>query len=154
MTGQTTMTPRVDLTGQTTAETLEAGPATTVVESLPLLDPFNRRRVLPAGTAPPGRYLELEGEGALWLLPLRREVTHLGRGLAVDVRLGDYRVSRRHAIVACRGSRVWLLDDRSANGTFVNGRQVEEAELHDGDVVLLGPVALRYRELSAPPSAA
>lgn len=152
--GPITLKPRFDLTGPATAETLEVAPAAAPVESLPLLDQLNRRRALPAGTAPPGRYLELEGDGALWLLPLEREVTHIGRGLAVDVRLSDDRVSRRHAIVARRGSRVRILDDRSANGTFVNGRRVEESELHDGDVVLLGPVVLRYRELSVPASSA
>jgi predicted component of type VI protein secretion system len=45
--------------------------------------------------------------------------------------------------------RVRLLDDRSSNGTFVNGRQVAEVELHDGDVIRVGPVELRYLELSA-----
>jgi pSer/pThr/pTyr-binding forkhead associated (FHA) protein len=42
---------------------------------------------------------------------------------------------------------VRILDDRSANGTFVNGRRVVEADLHDGDVVVLGRVVLTYREV-------
>lgn len=42
-----------------------------------------------------------------------------------------------------------LLDDRSANGTFVNGRAVERAELSNGDVLTLGRVVLRYLEVSA-----
>jgi pSer/pThr/pTyr-binding forkhead associated (FHA) protein len=44
---------------------------------------------------------------------------------------------------------VRILDDRSANGTFVNGRRVTEAELHDGDVVVLGRVVLTYRDVIA-----
>ena len=39
---------------------------------------------------------------------------------------------------------VRILDDRSSNGTFVNGRRVEQAMLGDGDVVKLGRVTLRY----------
>ena len=40
-----------------------------------------------------------------------------------------------------------LLDDRSSNGTFVNGRRISQAELRDGDVILLGRVVLRYLEV-------
>ena len=40
-----------------------------------------------------------------------------------------------------------ILDDRSSNGTLVNGRAVQEADLSDGDVITLGRVMLRYLEL-------
>ena len=42
-----------------------------------------------------------------------------------------------------------ILDDRSANGTWVNGRRVFDAELHDGDVIVMGRAVLVYRELLA-----
>jgi pSer/pThr/pTyr-binding forkhead associated (FHA) protein len=41
-----------------------------------------------------------------------------------------------------------ILDDRSLNGVQVNGVRVSEAELKDGDVVLVGHVTLRYVERS------
>jgi len=63
------------------------------------------------------------------------------------VRLDDHTVSARHAIVVARGGRLRILDDRSTNGTVVNGRRVDEAELRDGDVVVLGRVVLTYRDL-------
>ncbi len=90
-----------------------------------------------------GRYLVC-GEEAF---ALTADVTHVGRGVTADVRLDDHTVSARHAIVVLRADRLRILDDRSTNGTFVNGRRVDEAELHDGDVVLLGRVVLTYREL-------
>jgi pSer/pThr/pTyr-binding forkhead associated (FHA) protein len=34
----------------------------------------------------------------------------------------------------------------SNNGTFVNGRRVTQAELHDGDVIQVGFIDLRFRE--------
>jgi pSer/pThr/pTyr-binding forkhead associated (FHA) protein len=40
-----------------------------------------------------------------------------------------------------------LLDDRSSNGTFVNGRRIVQADLRDGDVIVLGRVVLRYLEI-------
>jgi pSer/pThr/pTyr-binding forkhead associated (FHA) protein len=75
------------------------------------------------------------------------DVTHVGRGMTADVRLDDHTVSARHAIVVARAAAVRILDDRSTNGTVVNGRRVDEAELHDGDVVVLGRVVLTYRDL-------
>ena len=40
-----------------------------------------------------------------------------------------------------------MLDDRSSNGTFVNGRRIVQADLNDGDVLVLGRVVLRYLEI-------
>ena len=91
----------------------------------------------------PARYLTC-GEEAF---ALKADVTHVGRGMTADVRLDDHTVSARHAIVVARGDRLRILDDRSTNGTVVNGRRVDEAELHDGDVVVLGRVVLTYRDL-------
>jgi pSer/pThr/pTyr-binding forkhead associated (FHA) protein len=69
---------------------------------------------------------------------------HIGRGFAVDLRLEDQSVSRRHAIVVERDGEIRILDDRSANGTFVNGRRVSEAALRDRDVIRVGRVELVY----------
>jgi len=108
-----------------------------------------RRRAVQARLAPPGRYLSLTGGEEGLLVTLEDEVTRIGRGLGANLRLDDERVSRRHAIIEWRAGRARLLDDRSSNGTYVNGRQVVEAELHDGDVIHIGPVAFRYLELRA-----
>jgi pSer/pThr/pTyr-binding forkhead associated (FHA) protein len=89
----------------------------------------------------PGRYL-MCGEEAFALV---KDVTHVGRGITADVRLDDHTVSARHAILVVRADRLRILDDRSTNGTIVNGRRVDEAELRDGDVVVLGRVVLTYR---------
>ena len=91
----------------------------------------------------PGRYL-ICGDDAF---ALTADVTHVGRGMTADLRLDDHTVSARHAIVVARGGRLRILDDRSTNGTVVNGRRTDEAELHDGDVLVLGRVVLIYRDL-------
>jgi pSer/pThr/pTyr-binding forkhead associated (FHA) protein len=96
----------------------------------------------------PARYLLLSG-GDGGAFALKDEVTHVGRGLTADVRLDDHTVSARHAIIVARAAGPRILDDRSTNGTVVNGRRVDEAELHDGDVVVLGRVVLTYRDLRA-----
>src|SRR3954454_17124862 len=43
--------------------------------------------------------------------------------------------SRRHFLVEVNPPRCRLLDLRSRNGTHVNGRRVESAELGDGDEI-------------------
>ena len=114
---------------------------TTVIEIPPRGDDG-----LGAGAAPEltrGRYL-VSGERAF---RLTADVTHVGRGVTADVRLDDHTVSARHAIVVLRGDRLRILDDRSTNGTIVNGRRIDEAELSDGDVVVLGRVVLTYRDI-------
>jgi pSer/pThr/pTyr-binding forkhead associated (FHA) protein len=119
-------------------------------DALPALDHSVRRQVVGPEDAAPGRYLVVQEGEFERLVPLEAEVTRIGRGFSADLRLDDMTVSRRHAIVAALGGgRVRILDDRSVNGTFVNGRSVLEAELADGDVITLGSVIMGYREVSA-----
>jgi pSer/pThr/pTyr-binding forkhead associated (FHA) protein len=88
---------------------------------------------------PAGRYLVLD-EGSLARL--------IGRGFAVDLRLEDQSVSRRHAIIVERDGEIRILDDRSANGTFVNARRVSEAVLRDRDAIRVGRVELLYIDVA------
>jgi hypothetical protein len=67
----------------------------------------------------------------------------LGREPAATVPIDHASVSRRHAQVSVGGTSAVIEDLRSRNGTFVNGRRVETpTELHDGDVIGLGPVTI------------
>jgi hypothetical protein len=108
------------------------------------LDERARHHAVAARPSQSGRYLEIEGPEQTLLIPLSDETIHIGRGLAADLRLDDSSVSRRHAILVPRSSGARILDDRSANGTFVNGRRVQQAELAPGDVIVLGRMVLRY----------
>jgi hypothetical protein len=115
-----------------------------------LLDHRTRSRTVVADTASPGRYLSIEDGEQTRLIPLTRPIIHIGRGLTSDVRIEDTQVSRHHAIIAQRGEGTRVLDDRSANGTFVNGRQVTVAQLSDGDVLRLGSAVLRFVVVTSP----
>jgi hypothetical protein len=119
-----------------------------VVDPLVLLDHRTRERLIPEAGAPAGRYLGVERDGGTGLIPLERPITHIGRGLVADVRLEDSQVSRRHAILAVRGDGARVLDDRSSNGTFVNGRPVTVEYLTHGDVLRFGRAVFRYVEVS------
>jgi FHA domain len=119
-----------------------------VVDSFALLDHRTREHAIPAAGAPPGRYLSFEHGAVTMLIALVRPITHIGRGLVADVRLEDSHVSRRHAILAVRGDGARVLDDRSSNGTYVNGRAVTVAPLSDGDVLRFGRAVFRYTEVA------
>ena len=74
---------------------------------------------------------------------LTAEVTTLGRE-GCDIDLPNLQVSRLHAEV-CRVSGDHVLRDRgSINGSFVNGKRIDEHVLRVGDVVQLGPFKLSY----------
>jgi pSer/pThr/pTyr-binding forkhead associated (FHA) protein len=120
---------------------------TAAIDALP--DPVTGERVQPAGQPAPGRYFAIEEDGGERMVALDRTITHIGRGFTADLQLEDVSVSRRHAIVTQRRGAVRILDDRSSNGTFVNGRRVHEAELHDGDVVVVGRVVMQYVDVPA-----
>jgi pSer/pThr/pTyr-binding forkhead associated (FHA) protein len=117
------------------------------LDSVACLDERVRRVATPSRPTAPGRYIEVQGQSETLLIGMARGVTHIGRGLAADLRLDDASVSRRHAILVDHRSGVRVLDDRSSNGTFVNGRRVLRAELVSGDVLALGRVVLRYLEV-------
>ena len=106
-----------------------------------------RRESLAFVRPAPGRYLAIEDGELTRLVALHQPVTHLGRGFSADLRLEDQSVSRRHAVIVDAGDGARILDDRSANGTFVNDRRVTEAVLRDRDVVRLGRVVLVYRDV-------
>jgi hypothetical protein len=119
-----------------------------IVAPYDLLDNRTRERLIGEAGAPAGRYLSLEHDGETKLISLERPITHIGRGLVADVRLEDSQVSRRHAILALRGDGARILDDRSYNGTFVNGRRITVQYVTDGDVLRFGRAVFRFTEIT------
>lgn len=60
-----------------------------------------------------------------------------------DFLLEDAAVSRRHALIYQDVEGLWILDLVSKNGSFVNGKEVENQRLKNNDVVSIGSVSLR-----------
>lgn len=110
-----------------------------------------RTRLLDAAgkIAEPGDYLIFEEGAEVRIVALQRDWTRIGRSLAADVRLDDPTISRRHALVVRGPDGVRVLDDRSLNGVFVNGRRVEWQALDDGDEIVVGRYRLHYLSLGA-----
>jgi FHA domain len=127
---------------------LQAPDTEPILDSLGLLDHRTRGRVISRRLAPFGHYLAFGQDGVEWLVPIDARVTHIGRGLTADVRVEEQRVSRTHAILVRHGHHTRLLDNRSANGTFVNGRRIIATNVTDGDVIRIGPVVMTYLQVS------
>jgi pSer/pThr/pTyr-binding forkhead associated (FHA) protein len=49
--------------------------------------------------------------------------------------------------VVPRSTGARILYASSSYGTFVNGRRIQQTDLRDGDVIVLGRVMLRYLEV-------
>ena len=89
-------------------------------------------------------HIEVTGEA----ISLRNEVSTVGRGLGVDVRLSDPSVSRLHAEIVRRGPYYYLSDlGLSRNGTRVNGRPIARRVLEEGDVLTFGAARCRIKGL-------
>ena len=65
------------------------------------------------------------------------EIT-IGRDKNSTYPLSDTTVSSSHASISLKNGRYWIIDRRSSNGTFVNGRRIVESVLMDGDTVSFG----------------
>jgi hypothetical protein len=72
------------------------------------------------------------------------DATTIGRSPDCDIFLDDVTVSRQHAILRRNDNRFVIEDQGSLNGTFVNRRRIESAELADGDELQIGKYRLTF----------
>jgi len=88
----------------------------------------------------------LAGVNAGNVYKLRGKLTTIGRAAASSVQILDGRASKRHAQVRFENGAHSLLDMKSKNGTYLNGRAVKEATLKAGDRVRIGDTELVFEE--------
>jgi hypothetical protein len=77
--------------------------------------------------------------------PLTRDTYTLGRHRNNDIVISDPKVSSFHARIDRSSEGFVLVDLKSRNGSFVNGRKIESGVLKTGDEVRLGTARLVYR---------
>lgn len=70
----------------------------------------------------------------------------IGRSSDNDIVIPDVLASRHHATLVPVPGGAEIRDNRSINGTFVNGARVDSARLNEGDTVTIGNVDLLFRD--------
>jgi hypothetical protein len=85
--------------------------------------------------------------------PLNKPVLTIGRGRNNDIVIPrDKLTSRLHAVVRYEHNHYALYDEQSANGTFVNGDEIEAGVPHilqDGDIIGVGAYEFTYHTAEA-----
>lgn len=88
-----------------------------------------------------------KGRNTLFPLPAGKKSWTLGRAATNDVEIYDVTISAVHASIT-RQSGSWQVEDnKSTNGTRVNGRKIDKSALDDGDKLTLGKVDLLFKSL-------
>ena len=96
--------------------------------------------------------VKLHGEGSR-SIDLTTGSFTIGRKADNDLPIDDHTVSSRHAKIVRVQSVYFIEDLKSTNGTSVNGKPIERAQLHDADVITIGQHRMIFQD-NAPAAAA
>ena len=77
------------------------------------------------------------GEGAAQVI--EQEIVLVGRKSVCPIQLNDPAVAAVHAELEHRPDGVWITDESSGAGVYVNGQRVVQQQLQPGDVVTIRP---------------
>ena len=89
--------------------------------------------------------VKLHGQGSR-SIDLTTDSFTIGRKPDNDLPIDDHTVSSRHAKIVRVQSVYFLEDLKSTNGTAVNGKPVERAQLHDADVITIGQHRIIFQD--------
>jgi len=81
-------------------------------------------------------------------LPIPRAGEIVGRAWLDDAGIADTKVSREHLSFSRPGGRLYICDNNSQNGTYVDGVRLEPnavTQIEDGSIVRLGQTIFVYR---------
>ncbi|MEE9370950.1 MAG: FHA domain-containing protein [Sedimentisphaerales bacterium] len=86
-----------------------------------------------------------KSNGSHKVIPLPSSATMIGRRHNCDLRVPLRSVSRRHCQLN-HDDGLWRIRDLgSRNGTYLNGKRVEEAVIQAGDSIRIGPLAFMFQ---------
>ncbi|HEX8749625.1 MAG TPA: FHA domain-containing protein [Nitrospira sp.] len=97
--------------------------------------------------------VKLHGQGSR-TIDLSRDTFTIGRKVDNDLVIDDHTVSSHHARIARVQSVYFLEDVKSTNGTTLNGKPIERAQLHDTDVIAIGQHRFIFQDHSPVPAIA
>ena len=83
------------------------------------------------------RVVALKGDEPVGAWEFEKDTVTIGRSKTADVRLDDSAISRVHCIVEVREAGVFIKDNGSRNGIWINGRRVTEGLVSPRDEVIV-----------------
>ncbi len=82
--------------------------------------------------------------------PITRTIWRIGRSKDNELTLNDTSLSRRHAEIHRNNNGTFdIIDLNSMNGVYINNEKIGKAELHEGDIVEIGDIFLRFTLLAS-----
>jgi thioredoxin reductase (NADPH) len=76
---------------------------------------------------------------------IERDTVLLGRKSICPIQLNDPAVDAVHAELEHRANGLWITDESSGAGVYVNGQRVVQQQLQDDDVVTIRPFEIRIK---------
>ena len=74
---------------------------------------------------------------------IKQGTTTLGRSREADISLDDERISRIHCAVKWKGDKIFIEDRGSTNGTYVESKKVNRAQLRRGAPLQIGQSVMK-----------
>ncbi len=100
------------------------------------------------GSSPSASLRVSQGKQKDQVYPLNKVETRIGRAADNEIRLNDWFVSKHHAVIGHKGSVYILRDLDSWRHTMVNGEEIKEVALKNGDEIQFGPKITMKFELA------
>ncbi|HET9575087.1 MAG TPA: FHA domain-containing protein, partial [Nitrospira sp.] len=102
-------------------------------------------------TEPAKLLVKLQGQGSR-TIDLVRDTFTIGRKADNDLPIDDHTVSSRHVKIVRVQSVYFVEDLKSTNGTAVNGKPIDRAQLHDADVITIGQHRIIFQDSAPAPA--
>ncbi len=87
-----------------------------------------------------------EGTAEEQIYPFTGDTLTIGRGRENDIQIkNDSKVSRYHCKLFRRGNNFYIEDQKSSNGSLVNGELITDRRLFGGEEIIIGETFFRFR---------
>jgi len=87
-----------------------------------------------------------EGTAEEQIYPFTNDEISIGRGRDNEIQIkNDSKVSRKHCILFRENDAFFIKDNKSSNGSLVNGELITERRLFGGEEIIIGETFFRFR---------
>ena len=95
--------------------------------------------------------IKLHGQGSR-TIEIARDSFTIGRKAGNDLAIDDHTVSGHHARIVRIQSVYFVEDLKSTNGTVLNGKPIERAQLRDADIITIGQHRIIFQDSAPSPA--